>query len=196
MTRPEISDCPDAETFRQWYYLKVELTAFARENGIRTTGGKFEIADRIAHFLEFGAPPLAPKQQKNASRFDWHTAPLSDDTLITDNYKNTQNVRRYFQDRIEGFKFSIALMDWMKANRGKPLRDAVNEALRLKGDKLAGVKQPDQPHNQYNAYTRAYFAAIPEGTAAQARALWAARRRQPGPYVFSLDDLALLEAEK
>jgi len=83
-------------------------------------------------------------------------------------------------------------MDWMKANVGKTMADAVVEAKRLKAAKRKGVKQPDQPHNQYNAYTRAYFAAVPNGTQQEVRALWAARRKRPGPYVFDLSDLDLI----
>ena len=194
--RPEISDCADAATFRKWYYLKEELIAFARDHGLKTVGGKFDIADRIAYYLDTGeAPPAEPKKSKPKSKFDWHSAELRDDTVITDSYKNTQNVRRYFKTHIDGFSFSIPLMDWMKANVGKTLSDAVEEAKRVKEAKRKGVKQPDQPHNQYNAYTRAYFDAIPSGTQKEVRALWAERRKRPGPYVFKVEDLELLKEE-
>lgn len=191
--RPDICDCADSTTFRSWYYLKEELVSFARSHGLKTTGGKFEIADRIAYFLDHGqAPPTVRARPKATSKFDWHAEPLTDETVITDSYKNTQNVRRYFKARIDGFTFSIPLMDWMKANTGKTLADAVKEARRIKDDKRKGVKQPDQPHNQYNAYTRAYFAAVPDGSATEVRALWAERRKRPGPYVFHLSDLDLI----
>lgn len=190
--RPEIDDCLSSMEFRRWYYLKTELVAFARTKGIQTSGGKFEIADRIAHFLDHGVPPARARIVRTTSGFDWHRAELSDDTIITDSYRNTQNVRRYFQRHIDGFSFSIPLMGWMKANAGKTLLDAVAEARRLQDAKRRGVKQPDQPHNQYNAYTRAYFAAVPDGTQKELRALWAARRQRPGPYVFDPKDLDLL----
>lgn len=190
--RPEIADCADGQTFRQWYYLKEELAAFARDHGIQSTGGKFDIADRIAYYLDTGEAPPRRQNRKVTSDFDWHSAELTDETIITDSYKNGQNVRRYFKQHIDGFSFSIPLMDWMKANVGKTLGDAVVEAKRIKEEKRKGVKQPDQPHNQYNAYTRAYFAAIPDGTQAQVRALWAERRKRPGPYVFDPKDLDLL----
>lgn len=190
--RPDIADCPDAATFRQWYYLRSELAAFARANGLRTSGGKFQIADDIAHFLETGQAPPRKVRPKPASTFDWHTAPLTDDTVITDNYRNTQNMRRYMQSHIPGFKFSIPMMDWIKANTGKTLADAVAQAKLIATEKAAGKKQPDQPHNQYNAYTRAYFAAVPDGTGEEVRKLWTARRQRPGPYVFHRDDLALI----
>ncbi len=192
--RPDIAHCPDAATFRQWYYLKAELIDYARSKGLRTTGGKFEIADRIAYFLDNGQPPPeAPKASKPTSKFDWHSAPLSPETVITDSYKNSQNMRRFMQAQIPGFKFSIPFMDWMKANTGKTLADAVAAAKAISADKKAGVKQPNQPHNQYNAYTRAYFDAVPDGSQVELRRLWALRRQRPGPYVFAPEDLLLLK---
>ena len=183
--RPDIADCIDATTFRQWYYLKAELIAFARTKGIKTTGGKFEIADRIAYFLDHGEPPAAHRKAKpRKSKFDWHAAPLTHETIITDSYKNTQNMRRFMQAQIPGYKFSIPFMDWMKANVGLTLADAVKAAKQIDADKKAGKKQPDQPHNQYNAYTRAYFAHVPQGTQAELRQLWALRRKQPGALCF------------
>lgn len=187
--RPEIADCSDAATFRKWYYLKTELVAFARSNKISASGGKFEIADRIAHFLDTRERLAPSRRVQVTSTFDWHSADLTDATVITDSYKNTQNVRRYFKGRIPGFAFSIPLMDWMKANVGKTLGQAVIAAEEIAAAKKAGRKQPDQPHNQYNAFTRAYFAAVPNGTQHEVRQFWKWRRTRPGPYVFHLTDL-------
>ena len=191
--RPDIADCPDSATFRGWYYLKTELVDFAKAHDLKTTGGKFDIADRIAHYLDHGEAPPERKLPKARSKFDWHSATLTPDTVITDSYRNSQNMRRFMQSQIPGFKFSIPFMDWMKANTGKTLADAVAAAHKISAAKKAGVKQPDQPHNQYNAYTRAYFAQVPDGTQAQLRKLWKLRRQQPGPYVFDLADMALLD---
>ena len=192
--RPDIADCPDAATFRQWYYLKEELISFARNAGVKTTGGKFEIADRIAYFLDHGEPPEEKNPKKRVvAKYDWHSAELTDQTVITDSYKNSQNMRRYMQQSIPGFKFSIPFMDWMKANVGLTLADAVEAAKQIDAEKKAGKKQPNQPQNQYNAYTRAYFDHVKDGSQKELRRLWALRRQRPGPYVFDPKDLALLE---
>ncbi|PJI92296.1 hypothetical protein BC777_1141 [Yoonia maricola] len=192
--RPDIAHCTDAATFRKWYYLKDELVTYARSKGIKTAGGKFEIADRIAYFLDHGEPPVEAKKTKRVqSKFDWHSEPLGPETVITDSYKNTQNMRRFMQAAIPGFKFSLPFMDWMKANAGRNLADAVIAAQKIEADKKAGKKQPNQPHNQYNAYTRAYFTHAPNGTHKELRRLWALRRQKPGPYVFAPADLDLLK---
>lgn len=58
--------------------------------------------------------------------FDWHSAELTPQTVITDSYRNTQNVRRFFKAHIGAdFKFNRPLMAWMKQNTGKPLSDAI-----------------------------------------------------------------------
>ena len=44
--RPRLDRSLDGETFRSYYYLKEELTAFCRENGLPVSGGKLEITER------------------------------------------------------------------------------------------------------------------------------------------------------
>ena len=190
-TRPQIANCPDAMTFRQWYYLKAELVAYARAQQVSAAGGKSEIADRIAHFLDTGERLKPARAPKPKSKVDWHSTSVTDATIITDSYRNTQKVRRYFASQIHGFALSIPLVTWIKAKVGKTMGYAVIEANRLKAAKAQGHQQPDQPDTHYSAYTRAYFAAVPDGSKAEVRALWASRRARPGPYVFHLDDLTL-----
>ena len=52
--RPALDKHLDSKTFRDFYYLKEELIDFCRKNGLPVSGGKLEIADRIAYFLDTG----------------------------------------------------------------------------------------------------------------------------------------------
>jgi hypothetical protein len=62
------------------------------------------------------------------SSFDWHGAPLSLETRITDDYRNTQNVRRFFKAQLgDDFRFTVEFMRWMKNSAGKTLKSAVTE---------------------------------------------------------------------
>lgn len=62
------------------------------------------------------------------SNIDWHSHPLSSLTIIDANYKNTQNVRRFFKSQLgDDFKFDRIFMKWMGDNRGKTLADACAE---------------------------------------------------------------------
>ena len=52
--RPDLNKELDGETFRSFYYLKEELVDFCRENNLPVSGGKIELTDRIACFLDTG----------------------------------------------------------------------------------------------------------------------------------------------
>ena len=52
--RPALGRNLDSKTFREYYWLKEELTAFCREIHLPVSGGKQEIAERIALFLDTG----------------------------------------------------------------------------------------------------------------------------------------------
>jgi Domain of unknown function (DUF6434) len=66
--------------------------------------------------------------------FDWHHSPLYSHTVIAPDYRNTQNVRRFFKAEIgERFTFDRAFMAWMQGNAGRTLGDAVDEWRRRHG---------------------------------------------------------------
>ena len=52
--RPNLDKSLDSAAFRNYYYLKEELVAFCRQNGLPVSGGKLELTERIAHFLDTG----------------------------------------------------------------------------------------------------------------------------------------------
>ena len=59
---------------------------------------------------------------------DWHSDPIADATVIDVNYRNTQNVRRFFKAAIgDHFKFDRPFMAWMKAHAGSTMAEAVAE---------------------------------------------------------------------
>ena len=46
--RPELSADMSAEEFERWYWMKAELTQFASKLGLRSSGGKQDVAARIS----------------------------------------------------------------------------------------------------------------------------------------------------
>ncbi|KJC37997.1 hypothetical protein UP09_26380 [Bradyrhizobium sp. LTSP885] len=63
--------------------------------------------------------------------FDWHSDPITHQTHITETYRNTQNVRRFFTAECgDHFKFDRAFMAWLKGGKKKTMGDAVKEWLR------------------------------------------------------------------
>jgi len=68
--------------------------------------------------------------------FDWHGGRLTRRTLITPDYRNTQNVRRFFKAQCgDNFKFDRPFMAWMKRASGRTMGDAASEWLRRKSKK-------------------------------------------------------------
>lgn len=196
--RPPIEIVKSGSEFKNWYWLKTEVMNHARMLGISTSGGKFEITDRIADFLD-GKPGSGPKPGKpgvtpKGVAFDWHGALLSSATLITANYRNTQNVRRYFISKIgRQFSFNIAFMGWMKANAGKTLGDAAEEWKRVHALTKSGVKPQIPFHNQFNAYTRAFLEDNPGRSLEDVRHFWKLKRNLPGHNRYERSDLELRE---
>lgn len=61
-------------------------------------------------------------------KVDWHKNHINDSTLITDSYKTTQNVRRYFKTKFsDELKLDRDFMLWMKSATGLTMGDAAQE---------------------------------------------------------------------
>lgn len=192
-TRPEITTIETGTELKRWYWLKAELAAYCKAAGISYSGSKFEILDRIADVLD-GKKVSRKKPKKPKSTFNWATETLTPETIITDSYKNGPNSRSFFKEYCGGkFSFNIAFMDWMKANTGKTLRDAVTEWERLEALKRSGKHKSDIPEgNQYNKYVRDFFDDNPDKTIAEARHYWKLKRALPlGRHVYERSDLEL-----
>ena len=197
--RPPIESIASSAELRRWYWLKADLVEHAGALGLPTSGGKFEILDRIAHFLDTGEV-LRPQKSKESSDFDWHSAELTDATIITDSYRNSQNVRRYFRSRVgDGFKFNIEFMAWMKANVGRTLGDACAEYLAIRAREAApGFQSKIADHNQFNQYTRDFMADNPSASIDDVRRFWALKTQQPsedGRHTYHPADLELSQKQ-
>lgn len=117
--RPVLDKNLDSKTFRDYYYLKEELVNFCRENGIPVSGGKIEITDRIAYFLDTGKILSAQTARKKAII----VSPLSEDTKIDRQFEYNTYIRDFFAD-----------------NKGKSLEEAI---------KCWKYKKQLQGHNRY-----------------------------------------------
>lgn len=196
-TRPKIESISSGPELRKWYWRKDELADHARALGVSPSGAKFDILDRIAHFLDTGKK-LRPKTAgpKPKSAFDWHKAPLSPATVITDSYKNTQNVRRFFKAECEeSFKFNTAFMEWMKGNAGKTLADACAAYREMKAQaSKPGFESEIKRHNQFNQYTRDFLKDNPEMNMDDVRRYWALKIQLPsedGRHGYHPSDLTI-----
>jgi len=70
----------------------------------------------------------------SAGRFDWHSDPITPDTPVTENYRNTQNVRRFLRARCgAALKFDRSFMQWIKSGTKKTMGEVAEEWLRRRG---------------------------------------------------------------
>ncbi|GHT80084.1 hypothetical protein FACS189467_1260 [Bacteroidia bacterium] len=194
MSRPELNNTISVADFKDFYWLKEELIAFCKSVGISAVGGKRELADKIVHYLQTGTIAKNTVRKTYTSHFDWNTATLSLDTVITDNYKNSENVRA-FMTKIIGthFHFNVAFQQWTKLHIGATLGDAVAEWQRIYEQKKDKHYKTDiLPQCEYNAYIRDFLADNKDLTLKDAIKCWNVKHNQRGSKKYSKDDLGNL----
>lgn len=152
--RPNLDKQLDGNTFRSFYYLKEELIDFCRKNELPTSGGKIEITDRIAHFLDTGNVLAASARTKKAMSIDV----ISEDARIESNFICSEKHRSFFKEKIgESFSFNVSFQKWLKNNTGKTYGDAIAAYFQILEEKKQGKTEIDKQF-EYNTYIRDFFA--------------------------------------
>lgn len=193
--RPILSNNISITDFQEFYWLKIELLVFCRKEGLRSSGSKLELTNQIIKYLRTGRTKIEKQSiAKPLSRFDWNIAELSGTTIITDNYKNTENVRTFFQAQIgKKFRFNVTFMNWCKANNGKTLNQAVTQWHKIQIDKKTKKRNLEiAPQFEFNKYIRDYFKDNPTGSRQIAIKLWNIKKNQRGSNKYQRSDLSLL----
>lgn len=198
MQRPNFENIKSGAEFNQWYWLKAEMVEICKKANLPITGRKFELRDRIMYALDnAGVVKPLPKKKKTVSKFNWAKAELDLDTLITDNVSFGPNFRKFMKAQI-GSKFSCHsdFMDWIKANSGKTLADAVNKWLELERRKEnPEFKREIAANNMYNQYTRDFLKDNPEYQLKDAKKYWMLKKLRPtedGFIRYDREDLKLI----
>ncbi len=188
--RPELTTEITLSDFQDFYWLKSELEDFCREIGLPASGSKIALSQRIEYFISTGKKPVFKPDEKPTSNFDWASSSLTDATIITDNYKNSQNVRAFFTEHLgPGFKFNTEFMSWMKANVGKTLGDACEHWIKIKSRKKSKVHKDIAPQFEYNTYIRDFLKANPELSKQDAIHCWNQKRQLRGHNKYEQSDL-------
>jgi len=193
--RPILNKNISSKDFQEFYWLKKELVIFCRKEKLKTTGSKIEITDRISNYLKTGNRQLSKLTPKFNSNFDWKNEELFLETKITDNYTNTENVRKFFQERVgKQFKFNIEFMKWMKMNCGKTLKDALSVWDEIKAEKKNNTHpKVIAPQFEYNTYLRDFMAANPNAKRALGIKLWKIKKSLRGNNIYKKEDLKFLK---
>lgn len=190
--RPALNKYISITDFKDFYWLKSELQEFCKKHKIPSTGAKIELAKSIEEYLLTGKIQTK-KRTKALSTFNWQTEDLSLETIITDSYKNSENVRAFFKKHIgSSFKFNVGWMNWIKENTGKTLQDAI-DAYHCK--KLAKGPKTIAPQFEFNAYMKACKKEFPSLSHQEVVKMWNTKRTMRGQKVFEKTDLAFLESK-
>ena len=195
--KPTLNKITDSGEFLQWYWLKEEMVGFCKRHNISASGKKFEIRDRIIAFLDTGSVIAGNKARAKTSDFDWSKSTLTLQTEITDSVTFGKNFRGFMQQHI-GRKFVCHsdFMDWVRANTGKTLGEAIQAWIDLEDRK----KNPDfkrkiAPQNMLAQYTRDFFNENPQKSRAEMMRCWNKKKSLPntgGKIIYNKTDLDLL----
>ena len=135
MERPILNKELDSQTFRNYYFLKEELVNFCRENGLPTSGGKIEITDRIAHFLDTGEIVSVSREKKATVQI----GDIDLNTKIEPNFVCSEKHRAFFREYIgSSFSFNVAFQKWLKSNTGKKYKEAIAAYYQILEEKKKG----------------------------------------------------------
>ena len=189
MERPVLDINLDSKTFRDFYYLKEELVDFCRDSGLPVSGGKLELTDRIAHFLDTGEVLAAPAAKKKATSI----STIALDTRIEPNFVCSEKHRAFFKEHIGAtFSFNVAFQKWLKANTGKTYQEAIEAYYQILEDKKKGKTKIDKQF-EYNTYIRDFFADNQGKTLEEAIRCWKYKKQLQGHNRYEKSDLAALD---
>jgi hypothetical protein len=189
--RPKLNTKISIQDFKDFYWYKEELINFCRSENLDKRGGKIELAKRIEKFLQTGERVPYQEKKSKTSRFDWNTEKLTIETEITDNYKNTENVREFFKNQIgDKFKFNVKFMNWMKTAQGKTLGDAVEQWILITNEMRTDKTEKNiAPQFEYNTYIRDFLKDNPDKSLQDAINYWKIKKSKPGDNKYTKSDL-------
>ena len=187
--RPDLNKKLDSKTFRNYYYLKEELIDFCRENGLPVSGGKIEITDRIAHFLETGEVLSITTVKKKAPVISG----IDEDTRIETDFVCSEMHRAFFKEHIgNSFSFNVAFQKWLKSNAGKTYKEAIAAYYNILEEKKRGKTKIDKQF-EYNTYIRDFFADNQGKTLEDAIQCWKYKKQLQGHNRYERSDLVAIE---
>lgn len=186
--RPTLCKELDSKTFKSYYYLKEELLSFCRENDIPTSGGKVELTERIALYLDTGkvSEPTSKRKVKT------DIGVITEATEIEADITCSEKHRAFFKEKIgKSFSFNVTFQKWLKANAGKTYGDAVNAYYKIIEEKKKGNTTIDKQF-EYNTYIRDFFSDNKGKTLEEAIICWKYKKSLKGHNHYEKSDLVAL----
>ena len=187
--RPELTIELKSKEFLEYYYLKEELVYFCRENGLPASGGKTELTERIAYFLDTGKV-LAAKTVRTQKH---KISTITRDSIIESGFVCSELHRAFFKREIgESFSFNVAFQKWLKSNAGKTYADAIVAYNEIKNTKKPGKKDIGSQF-EYNTYVRDFFEDNKGASLEDAIKCWKYKKSIKGQNKYERTDLKALD---
>lgn len=192
--RPVLDKNLDSKIFQEFYYTKNELLDFCRENHLPTSGGKADLTERIALYLDTGhisANDVSCKRKSHNTPYQFITT----STLIEDNIVCSEMHRAFFKEHIgKQFSFFVAFQKWLKANSGKTYGEAITAYYQLLDEKKNGHSSIGKQF-EYNTYIRDFFKNNKNLSLQDAIICWNKKKSLPGHNRYEESDLSALEKQ-
>ena len=149
---PELIRELEPEEFGQYYFLKEELKDFCRSEGLKVSGSKQDLENRIIHYLSTGEELKEPEVKRTSGET---SSEITLDSRLGENFRCSEDKREFFEGHIgNGFKFKVKFQKWLKANPDKTYRDAIDAYYEIQN---SGEKTEIGKQFQYNQYIRDFF---------------------------------------
>ena len=181
--------------FKEYYFLKEELKEFCRNEGLKVSGSKTQLEERIIYYLDTGKSLEESKNNSrtnsNISRDDTNTQEITLDSILGENFKCSEDKREFFEKEIgKGFKFKVIFQKWLKENPDKTYQDAINAYHELQNSK---EKTKIDKQFQYNQYIRDFFEDNEDKTLNDAIKCWKYKKSLKGHNKYEPSDLDILK---
>ena len=187
--RPNLSIKLDSKTFKEYYYLKEELIDFCKKYNLQTTGGKIELTERIAKFLDTGERIVENHNTRRTKIVDEITL----DTIIEDNFICSEKHRAFYKEQIgKTFSFNVLFQKWLKSNSGKTYKDSIEAYYKILEDKKQNKTTIDKQF-EYNTYIRDFFNDNKDKSLEQAIKCWKYKKNLKGHNKYEKTDLIALK---
>ena len=187
--RPELTAKLSSKEFLEYYYLKEELVRFCRKNGLPASGGKQDLTERIAYFLDTGkikASGTARPRKQNITE-------ITKDSIIESGFVCSELHRAFFKKEIgDSFSFNVAFQKWLKSNAGKTYADAIAVYKEIKAAKKTEKMSIDSQF-EYNTYVRDFFEYNKGASLKDAIKCWKYKKSLKGHNRYERSDLKALE---
>lgn len=187
--RPNLNNELDSKTFLSFYYLKEELITFCRENNLPVSGGKIELTERIAYYLDTGKILKVSVKRKTSVNI----GQIAEDSIIEPDFVCSEKHRTFFKEKIgKAFSFNVLFQKWLKNNTGKTYKDAIEAYYRISEEKKKGKTTIDKQF-EYNTYVRDFFEDNQGKSLEDAIRCWKYKKSLQGHNRYEKSDLIALD---